>query len=148
MSLPVSTVDAIPQGHTAALITITANQVQDGISEKLCLLIQNISLVISAIVVAFAFNWLLALVTVTGLVFVVLVYSLTLYFLVKQWNQVQEADREGAATASETISSIRMVAACGAEGKMEKSYGGWVKEAARRGQQMSKWAALQSSLGK
>ncbi|KAF2186887.1 ABC transporter-like protein [Zopfia rhizophila CBS 207.26] len=148
MSLPVSSVDAIPQGHTAAIITITANQVQDGISEKLCLLIQNISLVISATVVAFIFSWLLALVTVAGLVFVVLVYSRTLYSLVKKWNQVQEADREGAATASETISSIRMVAACGAEGKMAESYGGWVKEAARHGQQMSIWIALQSSLGK
>ncbi|KAF2281083.1 ABC transporter-like protein [Westerdykella ornata] len=148
MALPVSTVDAIPQGHAAAIITITANQLQDGISEKLCLLVQHISLVISATVVAFIFSWLLAVVTVTGFVFVVLVYIVTLLILVKQWNKVQEADREGAATASETISSIRMVAACGAEGKMREGYGGWVKEAARHGQRMSKWIAIQSSLGK
>lgn len=148
MSLPVSSVDAIPQGHTAAIITITANLVQDGISEKLCLLIQNISLVITAVVVAFIYSWLLALVTLSGLVFVLLVYSFTLYFLVKKWNHVQKADREGAGTASEAISSIRMIAACGAEGKMTESYGGWVKEAALHGQQMSIWVALQSSLGK
>ncbi|KAF2265269.1 ABC transporter-like protein [Lojkania enalia] len=146
MSLPVSTVDSIPQGHTAAIITITANQVQDGISEKLCLLIQNISLVISAIVVAFIFSWLLALVTLGGLVFVIVVYCLTIIPLTKKWNQVAEADREGASTATETISSIRMIAACGAEGKMANGYGGWVKEAAQYGTQMSKWIALQSSL--
>jgi nickel-dependent lactate racemase len=59
-----------------------------------------------------------------------------------------EADREGAATASETISSIRMVAACGAEGKMAETYACWVRKAAQRGQKMSKWIAVQSSLGK
>ncbi|KAF2119201.1 ABC transporter-like protein [Lophiotrema nucula] len=147
LSLPVSTVDTIPQGHTAAIITITANLVQDGISEKLCLLIQNISLVISAIVVAFVFSWLLAIVTIGGLVFVLCVYSVTVYFLVKKWKLVGEADREGAATSSEALSAIRMIAACGAEGKMSESYGKWVKEAARHGQKMSKWVALQSSLG-
>jgi ABC-type multidrug transport system fused ATPase/permease subunit len=141
-------VDAIPHGHTAAIITTTANQLQDGISEKLCLLIQNISLAVSAIVVAFVFSWLLASVTLAGLVFVILVYSFTTYALVKRWNEMVEADREGAAIASETISSIRMVAACGAEGKMEETYAGWIRKAAERGQKMSKWIAVQSSLGK
>ncbi|KAF2647760.1 ABC transporter-like protein [Lophiostoma macrostomum CBS 122681] len=146
LSLPVSSVDAIPQGHTAAIITISANQLQDGISEKLCLLIQNISLVVSAIVVAFIFNWLLAVVTASGLLFVLLVYGLTMYSIVRKWNLVTEADREGAGITSEAISSIRMIAACGAEGKMAKSYGSWVTKAARYGQQMSKWVALQSAL--
>ncbi|ORY18177.1 ABC transporter-like protein [Clohesyomyces aquaticus] len=146
MSLPISSVDAIPQGHTAAIITITANVIQDGISEKLCLLIQNVSLIISAIVVAFIFSWLLAIVTVTGLVFVLLVYAITLVFLTKKWRLVEEADREGSGTASETISSIRMVAACGAESKMAAIYSKWVKQASRHGQKMGPWSALQSSL--
>jgi ABC-type multidrug transport system fused ATPase/permease subunit len=146
MALPVSSVDAVPQGHTAALITITANQVQDGISEKLCILIQNISLVVSAIVVGFIYSWLLAVVTMGGFVFVVLVYGLTLSPLVKKWNKVQEADREGSGTASEAISSIRMVAACGAESKMAEGYAEWVKAATRHGREMSKWIALQSSM--
>lgn len=148
MTLPVSKVDAIPQGHTAVIITITANLVQDGISEKLCLLIQNVSLIISAIVVAFIFSWRLAVVTIAGLVFVIVVYSFTNYRLVHKWKQVAEADREGAATASDSITSIRMVAACGAEGKMTERYARWVKVAAQLGQQMSIWIALQSSLGK
>lgn len=146
MALPVSSIDAVPQGHIAALITITANQVQDGISEKLCILIQNVSLVVSAIVVGFVYSWLLAVVTMGGFVFVLLVYSLTLYPLVKKWNKVQDADREGAGSASETISSIRMVTACGAEGKMAERYAEWVKSSTQYGQQMSKWIALQSSL--
>ena len=111
-------------------------------------MIQNISLVVSAIVVAFIFNWLLAVVTASGLLFVLLVYGLTMYSIVRKWNLVSEADREGAGITSEAISSIRMIAACGAEGKMAKSYGGWVTKAAHYGQQMSKWVALQSSLGK
>jgi ATP-binding cassette, subfamily B (MDR/TAP), member 1 len=148
MSLPVANIDAVPQGHTAVVITITANLVQDGISEKLCLLIQNISLVISAVVVAFIFSWLLAVVTISGLGFVLLVYTFSIYFITRRWNLVAESDKEGAGTASEALSSIRMVAACGAEDKMAESYGRSVKSAAKHGQKMSKWVALQSSLGK
>jgi ABC-type bacteriocin/lantibiotic exporter with double-glycine peptidase domain len=148
LALPVSNVDAIPHGHTTAIITTTATQLQDGISEKLCLLIQNISLAISAIVVAFVYSWLLSSVTIAGLVFVVLVYTFTTYALVNRWNEMVEADREGAAVAAETIASIRMVAACGAESKMVDTYAGWVKKAGERGQKMSKWIAVQSSLGK
>ncbi|KAF2732822.1 ABC transporter-like protein [Polyplosphaeria fusca] len=146
MSLPVANVDAIPQGHTAVIITITANLVQDGISEKLCLLIQNISLVVSAVVVAFVFSWLLAVVTISGLGFVLLVYVVAVYFMTRRWNKVSDADREGAGVASEAISSIRMVAACGAEDKVAKSYGEWVKLASSHGTKLSKWIALQSSL--
>lgn len=148
MALPVANIDAVPQGHTAVVITITANLVQDGISEKLCLLIQNVSLVVSAIVVAFVFSWLLAVVTISGLGFVLLVYTLSIYFITKQWNLVAEADKEGAGIASEALSSIRMVAACGAEDKVAEAYGRSVKKAAGHGQKMSKWIAIQSSLGK
>ncbi|KAK7182630.1 ABC transporter [Paraphaeosphaeria sporulosa] len=148
MALPVSKIDAVPQGHTAVVITITASLVQDGISEKLCLLIQNVSLVISAIIVAFVFSWLLAIVTISGLGFVLLVYIFSIYFITKRWNLVAEADKEGVGTASEALSSIRMVAACGAEDKVTETYGKSVKKAAKHGQKMSIWIALQSSLGK
>ncbi|PVI03056.1 ABC transporter-like protein [Periconia macrospinosa] len=148
MTLPVSQIDAVPQGHTAVVITITANLVQDGISEKLCLLIQNVSLVISAIIVAFVFSWFLAIVTISGLGFVLLVYTFSIYFITKRWNLVAEADKEGVGTASEALSSIRMVAACGAEDKVTETYGKSVKKAAKHGQKMSIWIALQSSLGK
>jgi len=148
MALPVSRIDAVPQGHTAVVITITANLVQDGISEKLCLLIQNVSMTISAIIVAFVFSWLLTIATISGMGFVLLVYTSSIYFITKRWNLVAEADKEGVGTASEALSSIRMVAACGAEDKVTETYGKSVKEAAKHGQKMSIWVALQSSLGK
>ncbi|KAF2008796.1 ABC transporter-like protein [Aaosphaeria arxii CBS 175.79] len=146
MRLPVSTVDNIPPGHTAATITLTASQVQDGISEKLCMLIQNVSLIISAIVVAFIYSWLLALVTVSGLVFVVVTYAITLRYIVKTWEQISESDREGAATASETISSIRMVAAYGSEKRLADTYRRSIDQAVISGRKLSWWVALQSAL--
>ncbi|EDN97072.1 hypothetical protein SS1G_02000 [Sclerotinia sclerotiorum 1980 UF-70] len=47
--------------------------------------------------------------------------------------------------ASEVFSSIRMVVACEAEGKMAKRYAAWVKESRRRGLLMSPLVAVQQA---
>ncbi|KAK3375917.1 P-loop containing nucleoside triphosphate hydrolase protein [Lasiosphaeria ovina] len=48
-------------------------------------------------------------------------------------------------TANELFSSIRMIAACGAEEKMAKRYSGWVDESRRRGLKMSPLIAAQQA---
>lgn len=145
---PISTLDALPPGQTAAIITITASVLQAGISEKLAQLLQSISLVVSALVIAFIHSWNLTLVTSCGLVFIVGVYASTTPFLVKLLGQVQHADIQASVVANETFNSIRMVAACGAEAKMEKRYAGWVNESRRRGMKMPRLIALQQAPGK
>lgn len=144
---PISVLDCLPPGQTAAIITITANTLQIGISEKLSTLIQSISLILTALMIAFYYNWLLTLVTSSGLVFIVVFYSVTIPFLVKMLKEVEHADRMSASIASEVFGSIRMVVACEAEGKMSKSYAGWVDESRRRGLLMSPLVAIQQSPG-
>ncbi|KAM0154974.1 hypothetical protein ACHAPG_006199 [Botrytis cinerea] len=59
--------------------------------------------------------------------------------------QVEEADQVSSSIASEVFSSIRMVVACEAEGKMAKRYAAWVKESRRRGLLMSPLVAIQQA---
>lgn len=143
LAQPVSVLDTIPPGHIAAVITITANILQIGISEKLSMFLQSVSLIITALLIAFHYSWLLTLVTSSGLLFIVISYSVSIPFLVKGMKEVEHADRMSSSIASEVFSSIRMVAACEAESKMARRYSKWVEESRRRGLLMSPLVAFQ-----
>ncbi|XXG99724.1 hypothetical protein Hte_006065 [Hypoxylon texense] len=143
LGLPVSLLDTQPPGQIAAIITTTANTLQNGISERLAAIIQNLSMFISSIVIAFSRSWKLSLVTSSGLLLITICYCVTIPFVVKNMKQVEDANIKGSAVASETFGSIRMVAAYGAELKMVKKYQEWVDEAQRRGLRLSKIVAIQ-----
>jgi ATP-binding cassette subfamily B (MDR/TAP) protein 1 len=145
---PISVLDTLPPGQTAAIITISTNTLQVGISEKLSMFLQSISLVTTAVVISFIYSWQLTLVTSSGLVFIVVFYSLTIPSLVKRLKEVEHADTMSSSIASEVFGSIRMIVACEAEGKMSKRYAGWVKESRRRGLLMSPLVATQQSPGR
>lgn len=145
---PVSTLDVLPPGQTAAIITITASVLQAGISEKLSAFLQSISTVIAAFVIAITYSWSLTLITSSGLVLIMVVYAATTPFLVKRLNDVQYADIQASTVANEILSSMRMIAACGAQGKMAKRYIRWVDESRHRGLKMSPIIALQQAPGK
>ncbi|KAI0896244.1 P-loop containing nucleoside triphosphate hydrolase protein [Annulohypoxylon nitens] len=146
LSLPVSLLDTQPPGQVAAIITTTANTLQNGISEKLVSIIQNISLFVSSVVIAYTRSWKLSLVTSSGLLLITLTYCVTIPFVVKCMKQVEDANIKGSAVASEAFGSIRMVAAYGAETKMVTKYREWVDEAQRRGLRLSKIVAFQQGI--
>lgn len=146
-SQPISVLDTLPPGQTAAIITTTANILQVGISEKLSMFLQSISLVLTALVIAFYYNWQLTLVSSSGLMFILVFYCCTIPFLVKGLKEVEHADRMSASIASEVFESIRMVIACGAEEKMAKKYTDWVEESRRRGFLLSPLVATQQAPG-
>lgn len=148
LNQPISALDAIPSGQTAAIITNTANAMQLGISERLALFITGISLVTSAIIIAFIFNWKLTLVTSSGLVIIGLTYSVTIPLVVKKMKQVEESELGASAVAAEAFGAVRMIAACGAEHKMAGRYRYWAEETRRRGLKMAKFVAIQQSIGR
>ncbi|OAA65488.1 spermidine/putrescine import ATP-binding protein potA [Niveomyces insectorum RCEF 264] len=145
LGLPVSVLDCLPPGQTAAVITITANTLQLGISEKLSSLLQAATLVVAALVISFYYSWNLTLVASTGMVFIVIVYAITTPLLVRIMNQVQDMEIKGATVASEIFSSIRMVDACGAEAKMAARYDACSDESRRCGLRMAPVVALQQT---
>ncbi len=145
LELPVSLLDTQPPGQIAAIITATANTLQIGISEKLAIVIQTLSSVITALIVAYTHSWKLSLVTSSGLLLITICYCITIPFLVRNMKQVEDANIKASAIASEAFTSIRMVAAFGAERKMIEKYREWVDEANRRGLRLSGIIAVQQA---
>ncbi|KAI1339085.1 ABC transporter-like protein [Xylariaceae sp. FL0016] len=145
LALPVSLLDTQPPGQTAAIITTTANTLQVGISEKLAAIIQSLSMITSALIIAFSHSWKMSLVTSSGLVLITLCYCFTIPFVVKNMKHVEDANIKGSAVASEVFGSIRMVAAYGAESRMAVRYQTWVEEAKKRGLRLSSIVATQQA---
>jgi ATP-binding cassette, subfamily B (MDR/TAP), member 1 len=144
---PISGLDAIPPGQTAAVITNTANAMQLGISERLATFVSGVSLVISAMIIAFLYNWKLTLVTSSGLVIIILCYSITVPLVVKKMKQVEESEIKAAGVATEAFGNVRMIAACGAESKMTTRFKYWAEETQKRGLKMAKFMAAQQAIG-
>ncbi|ORY57852.1 ABC transporter [Pseudomassariella vexata] len=145
-SLPISTLDMLPTGQTAAIITITASTLQLGISEKIGQFFSSLSAVLTALAVAFFYNWLLTLATSMGIMFIGLVYYLTTPFLTERMTEVQEMDVKAASVATEAFSSNRMLAACGAELKIYERYAMIADQLRQRGRGMAWMVAVQQAL--
>jgi ATP-binding cassette subfamily B (MDR/TAP) protein 1 len=56
---------------------------------------------------------------------------------------VEHADAKASSIAGEVLGSIRMIVACGAEGRIAKKYAGWIQESLRRGLRLSPMIGLQ-----
>jgi len=144
--LPISTLDMLPPGQTAAIITITASILQLGISEKMGQFFSSLAVVIAGFAIAFVYNWLLTLTTSSGLVFIAIVYTITTPPIIKKLKDVQDMDIAAASVATEAFSAIRMLAACGAEFKMIAKYGILADQSRKKGAGMAWLVAIQQGL--
>jgi ATP-binding cassette subfamily B (MDR/TAP) protein 1 len=144
---PISTLDALPTGQTSAIITITANILQLGISERLSSLIQAIAVILVALVIGCIYSWALTLATASGLIVIVAWYSVTTPMVVKRYAAVQEVEREASGVVGETLLNLRMVAACGAEMKMAMRYDKLIERASSLSKKLSPFLAMQHSPG-
>ncbi|KAI6372713.1 hypothetical protein MCOR25_003679 [Pyricularia grisea] len=145
LSMRVSALDCLPPGQTAAVITMLASTLQQGISERAAICIQATSLIVAALAVALLHDWELSLVTCSGVVLIAAVYAVTTPLLVRAMNAVQLCEVRASATAAETFASVRMVAACGAEDKMATRYDGWVDKGAKEGMRLRPVLAFQQA---
>jgi ATP-binding cassette subfamily B (MDR/TAP) protein 1 len=144
---PISTLDALPAGQTTAIITITANILQLGISERLSSLIQAIAVITVALLIGCIYSWALTLVTASGLVLIVTWYSFMTPLIVRRHAAVQEIEREASGVVSESLLGVRMVTACGAEEKMAIRYDKLVERASAMSKKMSPLLAIQHAPG-
>jgi len=78
----------MPSGAAASTITATANTLQLGISEKLGVFLEFLATIISAIVIAFTYSWELTLVVSTMIIFIMVVISVLLPFILKGHNRM------------------------------------------------------------
>jgi ATP-binding cassette subfamily B (MDR/TAP) protein 1 len=137
----------LPSGQTSAIITITANILQLGISERLSSLIQAIAVILVALLIGCIYSWALTLVTASGLVLVVGWYSITTPLIVRRYAAVQEVEREASGVVSESLLGVRMVTACGAQEKTMARYDELISRASAMSKQMSPLLAIQHAPG-
>lgn len=145
--MPISTLDALPPGQTTAIITVTANILQLGISERLASLIQGSAVITLALVIGCCFSWELTLVTSSGLIAITVWYSILTPLSAKKYAEVQKLEREAAGFAADALSGIKMIAACGAEEKISRSYGKLIDEMGATSRKLSPILAIQHAPG-
>lgn len=138
----------LPAGQTAAIITTVANNLQMGISERLSLLFSSIAMVLSSLVIAFMYDWILTVATSLGLVLIGIVYYGITPQIASIMAVVLEQDIKAASVAAEALSptAVRILAACGAEDKIIKRYSLLVDEGHRKGRKMALLVAWQNGL--
>lgn len=149
-SLPISTLDMLPTGQTAAIITTVANNLQLGISEKLSSIFSGAAMILGSLVVAFLYDWLLTLATSIGLLLIVAVYYSITPKITGILAEVLDSDIKASGVAAEALTpgSARMLAACGARDKIVARYARLVDEGHTRGRKMASMVALQNGLSK
>lgn len=125
---PIKRLDEVSAGTVANTITSSANTIQLSISDRLSVLLQSLALVIAAFAIAFRYSWALTLATSSGILFVIVVYSITTPFIIRSVQHIEKADEKHATVAAEAVSSIRTVFALGAESKIITKYTKWVDE--------------------
>ncbi|KAH6634310.1 P-loop containing nucleoside triphosphate hydrolase protein [Chaetomium sp. MPI-SDFR-AT-0129] len=139
----VHVLDSMPSGSAASTITSTANTLQLGISEKLGTFLEFTATIVTAIIVAFTYSWSLTLVTASVILFISLVLSILLPFIIKGQTRLTRADAKGTSVATEAFGTIRMIMACNAEERMSQRYAGWVVKAKDAVQFVSPFMSLQ-----
>lgn len=147
-SLPISTLDMLPTGQTAAIITTVANQLQLGISDKFSAIFSGAAMILGSLVVAFVYDWLLTFATSIGLLLVVGVYYSVTPKITGIMGEVLDQDIKASGVAAEALnpSAARILAACGAGDKIVARYANLVDEGHRRGRRMASLVALQNGL--
>jgi ATP-binding cassette subfamily B (MDR/TAP) protein 1 len=128
---PVSIIDTISPGTVSTRITTSSNTIQLAISQHFAMLFQSLAFVIGLYVVAFIKAWLLTLVASASLPFILICYSLIIGPFLKIHKVTEKHLEDASATAFEIFSSIRVVAAFGAEDKLAKQHADMLEKAAK-----------------
>lgn len=142
----VHVLDSMPPGYATTVITSASNTVQLGLSEKLGVFFEFMATLIASIIVAFIYSWQLSLVTFTAVVFIMVSIGTVLPYVTKGQTRQSQSEAKSASVASEALSSLRMVVACGAEGRIATKYARFVDEAKKHAQFAGPLIALQFGL--
>ena len=138
--------DSMPSGAAAGTITSSANTLQNGISEKLGILLEFTATIIGSIIVAFTYSWSLTLVTASVILFIVAVLAVLLPLVMAGHAKLTKAETRASSVATEAFGAIRMITSCGAENRTVQKYSAWVEKARKAGQSTSPLMAIQFGL--
>ena len=141
--LPVSVIDKLPAGTATDALTNIANTIQLAISDKLGLMIQGFSLVITAYIIAFIYSWRLTLVSSSVIVVVTVAWSTVTPTLLKYYTRVLEKNAQASGVAGEMLRGIRTIKSLCAENEALQRHDKFVDQAQEYGTKMSIWLSMQ-----
>jgi ATP-binding cassette subfamily B (MDR/TAP) protein 1 len=118
-------------------VTTSANHVNNGISDKLLLLIQAVSTMVAAFIIAVAVQWKLALICVCILPTIVVVMGISAAIDVMQEGKIMKIYSEAGLLAEEVFSSIATVHAFWLQPLMFSKYDALLAETERLGMKKS-----------
>jgi ABC-type multidrug transport system fused ATPase/permease subunit len=139
-------IDSMPPGAPATAITATSNTLQTGISERLGTFVTYVSTIIAAIVVAFVWSWNITLVSSALLLYLGAILSVVMPIYTRSMAAMDAADAQGTAIASEALTGVRLVNACGAHERIISRYGEWANKAMELSQKVAPIMGAQTGL--
>lgn len=114
--------DSVGAGEIAVKITVDADRVQDGISEKIGLLIASLSTLITGYVIGFVISWKLTLIMSSVFVFLFVNTALWSGFILR-WNLPSiVATTKASSLTQEVFTAVRVVIAFGSQRDVTQQY--------------------------
>ncbi|KAL1919071.1 uncharacterized protein VTP21DRAFT_2452 [Calcarisporiella thermophila] len=120
-------------GEVTTRITNDTNQLQDGVSEKLPMVVEGFATFISGWIFGFIANWKVTLVLLCVSPFITLSMGLMNKFIIKYVMRSNDKLSQAGTIAEEAISASRTTVAFGAEDKLSNRYEALIKESCKVG---------------
>lgn len=121
--------DKAGAGEVASRASTDVNLIQEGISEKVALVLMGLGSFVSALVVAFVESWRLALIAMSSIVALIMVMGGVSRIVIKFKTKSIESQGLADNVVEEAVSSIRNVTAFGAQDKIARRYDGFLQQA-------------------
>ncbi|KAL4958072.1 P-loop containing nucleoside triphosphate hydrolase protein [Aspergillus filifer] len=125
--------DTSKDSSPAVQISTNATRINQGIAEKLVLIVQGLSMFFAAFIVAIAVQWKLALITLSVVPAMFIILGIVIALDAGVETKIAQIYAKGAALAQEALSSIKTVHAFSAQDGMIEKYDAYLAEAHKLG---------------
>ncbi|KAH8651601.1 P-loop containing nucleoside triphosphate hydrolase protein [Tricladium varicosporioides] len=129
--------DTENNGAAATQVTTNGNRINQGIAEKLGLVVQSFSMFVSAFIIALVVQWKLALITMTIIPVIFMVIGVCVSIDATIEARIVRIYSQGSVLVQEAISSIKTIHAFWAQEKMVKKYDNFLRQAHEEGSKKS-----------
>ncbi|KAL9114571.1 MAG: hypothetical protein Q9187_007443 [Circinaria calcarea] len=136
----------ISQGEVANNLSSSISSLEDALSEKLGVVVQAASTVVTSLIIAFTRSWRLTLVMSTTILVLLCSNFGTAAADSRLERVIQEIDGRAASLAEECITGIRVISSCVANSKMVGRYTQYLQRAKTQGLRKSPILAAQYSI--
>lgn len=141
--LPVRVIDKLPAGEATDTLSNVADTIQLAISDTLGSLVQGLSLITIAYIIAFIYSWRLTLVSSSVIVLATVLLRITTPQLMKYYIQIITKTAGASGVAGEVLRGIRTIKSLGAEEEARRWQSKLLDQAQEYGSKVSIWVSMQ-----